>query len=286
MFLIRALRKGASEVGFLRDEHSLFRLYSGLVLLVILVAAFGPLLLSEDPYASNMTASLLEPSAEHWFGTDKLGRDCFTRIIYGARVSLSMTIMVVFLMSVVGTLVGIVSGYCGGWVDTLLMRFTDMMMAFPGIVLAIAIAGVMGGSVVNTVLALATVGWTKYARLGRSLTLKLTQSEFMAAAITNGTKPLALLYRHILPNTFQMVIVTAAMDIGSIIMEIAGLSFLGFGAQPPTAEWGLMLNEGRQVLQTAPWAMIFPGLAILVVVAVFNLWGDSLRDLMDPQKAN
>ena len=161
MSLIRALRKGASEVGFLRDEHSLFRLYSGLVLLVILVAAFGPLLLSEDPYASNMTASLLEPSAEHWFGTDKLGRDCFTRIIYGARVSLSMTIMVVFLMSAVGTLVGIVSGYCGGWVDTLLMRFTDMMMAFPGIVLAIAIAGVMGGSVVNTVLALATVGWTK-----------------------------------------------------------------------------------------------------------------------------
>ena len=273
-------------MAFFKGERGLFHFYSSLVLLVLLVAAFGPLLLTEDPHASNMTASLLEPSAEHWFGTDKLGRDCFTRIVYGARVSLSMTIMVVLLMSTVGTLIGIVAGYCGGRIDMLLMRFTDMMMAFPGIVLAIAIAGVMGGSVVNTVLALATVGWTKYARLGRSLTLKLTQSEFMAAAITNGTKPLALLYRHILPNTFQMVIVTAAMDIGSIIMEIAGLSFLGFGAQPPTAEWGLMLNEGRQVLQTAPWAMIFPGLAILVVVAIFNLWGDSLRDLMDPQKAN
>jgi len=151
-------------------------------------------------------------------------------------------------------------------------------------VLAIAIAGVLGGSVANTVLALAVVGWTKYARLGRSLTLKLKQSEFIAAAVTSGTKPLPLLYRHIVPNIFPLVVVTAAMDIGSMIMEIAGLSFLGFGAQPPTAEWGLMLNEGRQVLQTAPWAMIFPGLAILVVVSSFNLWGDALRDIMDPSK--
>jgi ABC-type dipeptide/oligopeptide/nickel transport system permease subunit len=139
---------------------------------------------------------------------------------------------------------------------------------------------------VNTVLALAVVGWTKYARLGRSLTLKLVQSEFIQAAVTNGTKPFALLHRHIVPNIMQMVIVTGAMDIGSMIMEIAGLSFLGFGAQPPTAEWGLMLNEGRQVMQMAPWAMIFPGLAILFVVSSFNLWGDSLRDLMDPSRSH
>ena len=187
---------------------------------------------------------------------------------------------------VIKAVIGIIAGYCGGKVDTFLMRITDMMMAFPGIVLAIAIAGVLGGSVVNTVLALAVVGWTKYARLGRSLTLKLVQSEFIQAAVTNGTKPVALLHRHIVPNIMQMVIVTGAMDIGSMIMEIAGLSFLGFGAQPPTAEWGLMLNEGRQVMQMAPWAMIFPGLAILFVVSSFNLWGDSLRDLMDPSRSH
>lgn len=273
-------------MGSLKNEQMLFRFYTALVIFILLTAAVGPWLLSADPYAANMAESMREPSAQHWFGTDKLGRDCFTRIIYGARVSLSMTLVVVLLMSTIGTLIGIVAGYCGGRVDMLLMRFTDMMMAFPGIVLAIAIAGVLGGSVVNTVLALTVVGWTKYARLGRSLTLKLVQSEFMAAALTNGTKPLPMLYRHILPNTVQMVVVTAAMDIGSIIIEIAGLSFLGFGAQPPTAEWGLMLNEGRQVLQTAPWAMVFPGLAILVVVAIFNLWGDSLRDILDPQRAN
>ncbi|MGN0940676.1 MAG: nickel transporter permease [Selenomonadaceae bacterium] len=267
------------------DDKFMFRVYSGIVIFIVLVAAIGPFLCTADPYNSNMANSLLAPSADHWFGTDKLGRDCFTRIIYGARVSLSMTIATVVIMSCVGTLIGIISGYCGGWIEMVLMRFTDMMMAFPGIVLAIAIAGVLGGSVVNTVLALAIVGWTKYARLGRSLTIKLKHSEFIAAAVTNGTKPFPLLYRHIVPNIFPLVVVTAAMDIGSMIMEIAGLSFLGFGAQPPTAEWGLMLNEGRQVLQTAPWAMIFPGLAILFVVATFNLWGDALRDIMDPSKS-
>lgn len=272
-------------MAFLKDDRFMFRFYTAAVVFIVAVAVLGPFILSADPYHSNMKESLLAPSAAHWFGTDKLGRDCFTRIIYGARVSLSMTMVTVALISCGGTLIGIIAAYCGGKVDTVLMRITDMMMAFPGIVLAIAIAGVLGGSVVNTVLALAIVGWTKYARLGRSLTLKLKQSDFISAAVTNGTRPIPLLTRHIVPNIFPLVVVTAAMDIGSMIMEIAGLSFLGFGAQPPTAEWGLMLNEGRQVLQTAPWAMIFPGLAILVVVSTFNLWGDALRDVMDPQKS-
>ena len=152
--------------------------------------------------------------------------------------------------------------------------------------LAIAIAGVMGGNIVNTILALAAVSWTKYARLGRSLTLKLRERDFIAAAVTNGAKPITLLWRHVLPNILPTIVITAAMDIGTMIMELAGLSFLGFGAQPPTPEWGLMLNEGRQHIQTAPWLMLYPGTAILVVVAAFNLWGDSLRDIMDPQKAS
>ena len=264
----------------------LFRLYTGLILLIALAAIFAPLLTSYDPYESQIQMSLLQPSAEHYFGTDKLGRDLFTRVLYGARVSLAMTLFVVVLIAGLGTLIGVISAYVGGKVDTVIMRLADIFLAFPGIVLAIAIAGVLGGSAVNAVLAIVVVGWTKYARLARSLTLKVKQQDYLAAAITNGTRQADMIRRHILPNILPIIIVTAALDIGALMMELAGLSFLGFGAQPPTPEWGLMLNEGRQLIQTAPWLMIFPGLAIVIVVAVFNLWGDSLRDIMDPRKAN
>ena len=197
-----------------------------------------------------------------------------------------MALIVVIISGGLGTLIGVISAYIGGKVDNAIMRLTDVFLAFPGIVLAIAIAGVLGGSAVNAVLAVVIVGWTKYARLARSLTLKVKQQDYLSAAITSGTRPIAMIRRHILPNIIPIIIVTAALDIGALMMELAGLSFLGFGAQPPTPEWGLMLNEGRQLIQTAPWLMIFPGLAIASVVAIFNLWGDSLRDIMDPRKAN
>ena len=264
----------------MRDQL-LFRIYTGIILLIVLVAICAPLISSYDPYESQIQNSLLPPSAEHYFGTDKLGRDIFTRILYGARISITMALTVVIISSGLGTLIGVISAYIGGKVDNAIMRLTDVFLAFPGIVLAIAIAGVLGGSAVNAVLAVVIVGWTKYARLARSMTLKVKQQDFLAAAITNGTRPIAMIRRHILPNIIPIIIVTAAL-----VMELAGLSFLGFGAQPPTPEWGLMLNEGRQLIQTAPWLMIFPGLAIASVVAIFNLWGDSLRDIMDPRKAN
>ena len=267
-------------------DRKLFYLYSALVLVLIAVAVIAPYFAPYDPYTSSMQNSLLPPSSEHLFGTDKLGRDSFTRILYGMRSSIAMALGIVFIMSVFGTLVGIVAGFTGGKVDTLLMRFTDMVLAFPGIVLAIAIAGMLGGSIANTILALSAVGWTRYARLARSLTLKLAQQDFLAAAVTNGTRTSMIIWRHIVPNLLPTIILTAATDIGAMMMEIAGLSFLGFGAQAPTPEWGLMLNEGRQFIQTAPWLMAYPGIAIFVVVAVFNLWGDSLRDVMDPKKAN
>lgn len=165
------------------------------------------------------------------------------------------------------------------------MRFTDIMLSFPGIILAIAIAGIMGGSIVNTILALVVVSWAKYARLVRSMVVKLRNSDFIMAAKLGGSTTLTTLFRHVLPNVVPMVVVTGAMDIGTMMMEIAGLSFLGFGAQPPTPEWGLMLNEGRQYIQTSPWLMVYPGLAICAVVALFNFWGDSLRDLLDPRHA-
>ena len=267
-------------------DQLLFRLYTGTILLIVLVAICAPIISPYDPYESAIQNSLLPPSAEHYFGTDKLGRDIFTRILYGARISITMALIVVTISSGLGTMIGVISAYVGGKVDNIIMRLTDVFLAFPGIVLAIAIAGVLGGSAVNAVLAVVIVGWTKYARLARSLTLKVKQQDFLSAAITNGTRPLAMIRRHILPNIIPIIIVTAALDIGALMMELAGLSFLGFGAQPPTPEWGLMLNEGRQLIQTAPWLMIFPGLAIASVVAVFNLWGDSSRDILDPRKAN
>ena len=267
-------------------DQLLFRIYSGIILLIVLVAICAPLISPYDPYESAIQNSLLPPSAEHYFGTDKLGRDIFTRILYGARISITMALIVVVISGGLGTLIGVISAYIGGKVDNAIMRLTDVFLAFPGIVLAIAIAGVLGGSAVNAVLAVVIVGWTKYARLARSLTLKVKQQDYLSAAITSGTRPIAMIRRHILPNIIPIIIVTAALDIGALMMELAGLSFLGFGAQPPTPEWGLMLNEGRQLIQTAPWLMIFPGLAIASVVAIFNLWGDSLRDILDPRKAN
>ena len=265
-------------------QHRLFSFYTALVILVLLVAFFAPYLAPQDPMEGNMRNVLQMPSAEHLLGTDKLGRDTLSRIICGTQVSLAMTICLVVLLAVAGLLVGIVSGYFGGKVEMVLMRVADMMLAFPGVVLAIAIAGILGGSVVNTILALLAVGWAKYARLVRSLVIKLRHSDFILAAQVNGTRTRDILLRHILPNILPMVIITGAMDIGTMMMEIAGLSFLGFGAQPPTPEWGLMLNEGRQYIQTAPWLMIYPGLAIFIVVAIFNLWGDSLRDVLDPRQ--
>lgn len=273
-------------MSFWTKDKFQFGLYTFLVLVIAGLAVLAPWLAPYDPYDAVMRQSLQAPSAEHLFGTDKLGRDCLSRILYGTRISLVMTLSLVVIISVIGTFVGVVAGYSGGKVDTVLMRIVDMMLAFPGIVLAIAIAGMLGGNILNTILALAAVSWTKYARLGRSLTLKLRERDFIAAAVTNGTRPLHLLWRHILPNILPTIVVTSAMDIGTMIMELAGLSFLGFGAQPPTPEWGLMLNEGRQHIQTAPWLMLYPGAAILIVVAIFNLWGDSLRDIMDPQRAN
>ncbi len=265
-------------------RNKLFAIYSAAVVVILLVAIFAPYLAPQDPFDGNMRNVLQPPSAEHLLGTDKLGRDTLSRIIAGTQVSLFMTICLVALLAIVGVIVGIASGYFGGKVEMILMRLADMMLAFPGVVLAIAIAGILGGSVVNTILALLVVGWAKYARLVRSLVIKLRNNDFIVAAQVNGTKTVNILWRHVLPNILPMVVITGAMDIGTMMMEIAGLSFLGFGAQPPTPEWGLMLNEGRQYIQTAPWLMIYPGMAIFIVVATFNLWGDSLRDVLDPRQ--
>lgn len=260
-----------------------FAVTSVLVLCLLLIAIAAPVIAPYDPTHAAMKDAFLEPGAQHLFGTDKLGRDCFSRVLYGARASLTGVLVLVASVFVVGTTMGVVSGYFCGKVDMVIMRISDMMISFPGMILAIAIAGIMGGSLVNAVFALTIVSWTKYARLSRSMVLKVKRRDFVEAAIVNGGTPGHILWVHILPNILPMMVITAAADIGALMMELAGLSFLGFGSQPPAPEWGLMLNEGRQQLQTAPWLMFFPGLAIFVTVVVFNLWGDNLRDVLDPR---
>ena len=261
-----------------------FAFASALVLLLILLALAAPLIAPYDPLAAEMKNAYLPPSGEHLFGTDKLGRDCFSRILYGASYSLTSVLLLVAVIFAVGTSLGVAAGYFGGKTDTVIMRISDMMISFPGMILAIAIAGILGGSLINAIIALTIVSWTKYARLARSMVLKIKKRDFVEAAVVNGGKPLHILSRHIVPNILPLMVITAASDIGAMMMELAGLSFLGFGSQPPAPEWGLMLNEGRQQLQTAPWLMVFPGLAIFVTVVIFNLWGDALRDVLDPRQ--
>lgn len=265
-------------------ENKAFRITSLLVLLLILITVLAPVIAPYNPLEAVMRDANAAPSAAHLFGTDKLGRDVLSRILYGASYSLTSVLFLVFLIFVVGTFLGVIAGYFGGIVDTVIMRFADMMISFPGVILAIAIAGILGGSLVNAMIAMLCVTWTKYARLSRSMVLKIKKRDFVDAAIVSGGSSARILWVHILPNILPLMVITAAADIGAMMMELAGLSFLGFGSQPPAPEWGLMLNEGRQQLQTAPWLMIFPGLAIFITVVVFNLWGDSLRDVLDPRQ--
>ena len=261
-----------------------FVVFSILAVYIILTAVFAPVVTrGVDPLKGSLVDALLPPCKEHIFGTDKMGRDIFSRVIYGARASLSATFGVVALIFLVGTVTGVLAGYFGGVIDAVIMRIADMMLAFPGLVLALAVAGIMGASIKNAIIAIVVVSWTKYARLARSLVMKIRDRDYVSAAIVTGSKTPYMLFRYMLPNALPTLIITAATDIGSMMLELAAMSFLGFGAKPPAPEWGYMLNEGRACMQSAPWLMIFPGLAIFVVVVVFNMLGDSIRDILDPR---
>lgn len=261
-----------------------FMIFAVLALLIVLAAVCAPLLTGGvSPTEGELSDAIMAPSAAHPFGTDKMGRDIFARVVYGARTSLISTFSLVLTIFVVGTFLGILAGYFGGWVDAVIMRIADMMIAFPGLVLAIAVAGLLGASTKNAIIAISVVSWPKYARLARSLVMKIRHTDFVAAAMVTGSRTGYMLWKYMLPNTITTLVITAATDIGSMMMELAALSFLGFGAQPPTPEWGSMLNEGRNFMQSAPWMMIYPGLAIFVTVVIFNMLGDNLRDILDPK---
>mgnify|MGYP000774263753 FL=1 len=256
-----------------------------LTAVLLLVAIFADKIVPYDPYAQDLSKSLLPPSAEHWMGTDRYGRDMFSRVVVGAQTSIFSTLALVGVISVFGTAVGTLCGYYGGAMDSVVMRISDVCLAFPGLVFALAIAAMLGGGVSNAVLALAVISWPKYARVARSQTLALKNSGFVAAARLSGDSSMQMILRHILPNILGPILVTAMLDIGTMMMELAGLSFLNLGAQPPTAEWGNMMSGGRSMLQTYPWLVLSPGFAIFLSVVIFNLLGDTVRDYMDPKNS-
>jgi len=256
-----------------------------LALIAVLAACalLAPMLAPYDPLAQDLAVRLKPPSPEHWLGTDSLGRDIASRILYGARISLVIGVVVVGSAGVFGTFVGLVAGYAGGLVDEALMRLTEVFLAFPALILAMAIAGALGPSLTNAIIAIAAVTWAVYARLTRGQILSLRRREFVEAARAMGASRMRIILRHLLPNALAPLMVQASFDMGSSIIAAAGLSFIGFGAQPPTPEWGVMISEGRNFINTQPWLSLFPGLAILFAVGSFNLLGDGLRDAFDPR---
>ena len=258
----------------------------GLVIIVslALIAIFAPFIAPHDPIEQNLEKRLLSPSGEYPMGTDDLGRCLMSRIIYGARVTLQVGVITVGIITVIGVTLGLISGYCGGIVDEIIMRFVDVVLAFPGIILALAIAGALGPGLFNVMLALAMVGWTGLARVVRSSVLSVKEKEFVESARALGCSDLYIMIRHILPNVMAPVIVLATLDMAFIILAAAGMSFLGLGAQPPIPEWGSMLNGGRAFMRIAPHLTTFPGLAIMITVLAFNFLGDGLRDALDPRQ--
>jgi peptide/nickel transport system permease protein len=253
-----------------------------IIILFLFTAVFADLIAPYSPAETNLEISLQSPSAHHIFGCDDLGRDIFSRIIFGARISLKVAIVVMFFSMIIGTLLGIISGYFGGWIDEIIMRLTDIMMAFPGILLAIALMAVLGQSLNNVILALVLVNWKSFARLARAETLREKELEYIAAAKLLGFSKTRIMFLHILPNVVNPLIVNATLGMASVILAEAGLSFLGLGTPPDVPSWGAMLNEGRNYIFSAPHLTIFPGLAIMFAVIGFVFIGDSLRDVLDP----
>ena len=275
-----ARRKTKKQKNHLKKR---FFIFATLALILVVGSYFSERLCPYDPYEQNPSIAKASPSLAHPFGTDRYGRDMLSRVIVGSKTSIYSTLLLVVGITVIGTIVGIICGWNGKKLDTILMRISDIFLAFPGLVFALAVAAVMGGGVQNAVIALGAISWPKYARIARSQTLAQKESLYMRAAILSGCSTGKLILKHILPNITGPILVTAMLDIGTMMMELAGLSFLGLGAKPPVAEWGSMMSDTRNLLTTHPWVTFAPGIAIFLSVMVFNLLGDTVRDLLDPR---
>lgn len=254
-----------------------------IILFLMLVAILGPLITPYDPNLSDMTKSFIAPNAQHWFGTDQLGRDILSRIIAGARISLTVGLSAVAIALTVGVIFGSIAGYFGGRLDTVIMRFMDMMLSIPSILLAIAFMAALGKGIDKAVIAIGLVSIPEYARIVRGSILSVKENDYVQAARVIGNKDSRIIFRHILPNVLSSIVVRATLGISSAVLDTSALGFLGLGVQPPAAEWGDMLGRARGFIFTAPYTLIFPGIAITITVLAFNLLGDGLRDALDPK---
>jgi peptide/nickel transport system permease protein len=281
MIELPANRSGDFRRRFLHSPSALIG--AGIIALVLILAVFAPLIAPYDPYAQNTTIRLTEPSALHWLGADAFGRDLLSRIIYGARPTLILVVFVAVLMAPTGILVGMLSGFFGGWTERVLMRLTDIVMSFPRLLLAFAFVSLMGSGLINGGLALALTLWPAYARQARVETAALRKSDYLAASEMLGISKIRLLLGHVLPMVLPSAIIRLALDLSGIILASAGLGFLGLGVRPPTAEWGSMVADGTQVIFDQWWIAAAPGVAILITSLGFNLLADGLRDIMDPR---
>jgi peptide/nickel transport system permease protein len=255
-----------------------------IVCLLVMTALLAPLLAHQSPTAQDLAARLRPPGGAQWFGTDELGRDIYSRIVYGARITLGIVALIIVLVGPVGLIVGCAAGYLGGWLDTLLMRTTDVFLAFPRLILALAFVAAIGPGIENAVIAIALTAWPPYARVARAETLALRDTDFVNAALLQGAGPWRIVVHQIVPLCLSSVIVRLTLDMSGIIITAAGLGFLGLGAQPPSPEWGAMIASGRRFILDQWWVAFFPGMAICIAGLGFNLLGDGLRDVLDPKQ--
>lgn len=273
------------ESMYLLARNKLSLLAFAIIILLVLSAIFAPVIVPypEDVYSTHIEQKLEAPSSEHIMGTDELGRDVFSRLVYGARVSISTALIAVGVALVIGIPLGAIAGTFGGWVDNVIMRITDVFLSFPPLLLAIALVTLLGPGLTNAIIAIVVSWWPWYTRLVRGQAISIKERKFVQAAETIGTSKAKIIFSHIVPNCISPVIVQASMDIGGVIMTVASLSFLGLGAQQPQPEWGLMISVGRASFPDKWWCCIFPGIAIFLTVLSFNLLGDAIREILDPK---
>ncbi len=269
----------------LKQKNFMFKLGIVICLFWAVVAILAPLIAPQDPVAQDLSRRFMPPSGQNWFGTDSLGRDVFSRVLYGSRISITAGLITVAVSFAIGILYGAVAGYVGGVVDDIMMRISEMIQAFPPLILAMVIAAAMGPSIVNSVFAMAIIWWPNYARLTRSIVISVKGNDYVTASKLMGASRLRILFKEILPNSIGPLVVMSTLDLGNAILMFSGLSFLGLGVQPPTPEWGAMVSDGVSTFQNW-WISTFPGLAIFTVAMGANFIGDGLRDYLDPKLRN
>lgn len=279
-----------ARLRYLKDSYVLWRrnhlmvVGTSIIVFLLLVAAVAPLLATHNPYEQILPNRLLPPSVQHYFGTDSLGRDIYSRVVHGSRVTLTIAFLVAAISTPLGLVIGVLAGYFGGALDEILMRLSDVFLAFPKLILAIAFAAALGPGVENAIVAISVANWPSYARLARAETLSVRNNDYIQVIRSMGASSLRIMVGHITPMCLSSIIVRLSLDMGTIILTAAGLGFLGLGAQPPVPEWGLMVSDGRQFLVDQWWVSTLPGIAILIVVMGFNLMGDGFRDILDPHQ--